>query len=45
MEYVSFGSFLIARSVNIKGTHLEQNFKALSVNIERLTGSKDQLKM
>ena len=26
--------FLIARSVNIKGTHFEQNFKAPSVNID-----------
>ena len=30
MEYVSFGSFLITRLVNIKAqTHFEQNLKAL----------------
>ena len=29
MEYISFDSVLIARSINIKGTHFERGFKIL----------------
>ena len=41
MENISFGTFLIARSVNIKAhTHFETNFKALRVYLCTKSASK-----